>query len=48
MKPALLSPCPNCQAKPGEPCTQPTNTARRPVRWYHFARDAEARREEEG
>lgn len=30
--------CPNCQAKPGEPCTQPTDTGRRPVAFVHSAR----------
>jgi hypothetical protein len=30
--------CPTCNAQPGEPCTQPTNNSRRPVRWYHFKR----------
>ena len=32
--------CPNCQARPGEPCTQPTNTTRRPVKWFHSGREA--------
>lgn len=35
--------CPACQAKPGEPCTQPTDTGRRSVRWYHHARVTNAR-----
>lgn len=30
--------CPNCNAKAGNPCTQPTNTGRNPVRFFHFAR----------
>ena len=34
----LKVPCPNCQAKPGERCTQPTDTGRRPVDWVHAAR----------
>lgn len=32
-------PCPACQARAGEPCTQPTNTARKPVSWFHLARE---------
>ncbi|UVK61396.1 hypothetical protein SEA_GINGERBUG_62 [Microbacterium phage Gingerbug] len=30
--------CPNCQARPGYPCTQPTNTGRREVKRHHRAR----------
>lgn len=30
--------CPTCNAAPGSACTQPTDRARRPVRWTHFAR----------
>ena len=30
--------CPACNAQPGKACTQPTDRARRPVRWTHFAR----------
>lgn len=30
--------CPACQARPGQPCTQPTDTSRRPVTWEHSAR----------
>lgn len=32
--------CPNCQAKPGQPCSTPTDTGRRDVRsdWFHYAR----------
>lgn len=45
----LVAPkCPNCQAQPGEPCTQPTNDGRRAVNWVHNARRAlamEAHRE---
>lgn len=36
---ALYRVCPNCNAMPGEPCTQPTNESRRAVRWFHFARE---------
>lgn len=36
--------CPNCNAQPGQPCTQPTNTARTPVLWYHFGRESLAER----
>lgn len=32
--------CPNCQARPGEPCTQPTDTGRRNVSWFHMARES--------
>jgi rubrerythrin len=32
--------CPACQAPAGQPCTQPTNTGRRPVRWHHAMRGA--------
>lgn len=31
--------CPNCNAQPGKACTQPTNTARSRVNWYHLARE---------
>lgn len=34
--------CPNCNAKPGEPCSQPTDTGRRDVNWYHSAREGAA------
>ena len=30
--------CPNCQAKPGEQCTRPTERGREPVRWLHYSR----------
>ncbi|QKY79991.1 hypothetical protein PQD13_gp79 [Gordonia phage Clawz] len=30
--------CPNCNAQPGHPCTQPTDTGRRNVTWFHNAR----------
>ena len=30
--------CPACYAPAGEPCTAPTNTARRVVLWFHSAR----------
>jgi len=30
--------CSNCQARQGEPCTQPTSTGRVAVRWFHAAR----------
>lgn len=33
--------CPNCGAPQGYPCSQPTDTGRRVVRWTHLARDAE-------
>ena len=35
-------PCPNCQSKPGDKCTQPTNTGRKPVDWFHDARVSKA------
>lgn len=34
--------CPNCQARPGEPCTQPTETGRKKVTWTHLSREAAA------
>lgn len=36
--PPIESACPNCQAKPESPCTAPTDTGRREVRWFHHAR----------
>ena len=30
--------CTACGATPGQRCTQPTNTGRRPVTWFHSAR----------
>jgi len=35
--------CPACNARPGRPCTAPTDAARRPVTWFHFARADAAR-----
>lgn len=35
--------CPNCNAQPGYPCTQPTDDARTPVSWFHLAREGAAR-----
>jgi len=40
MNPALDVTCPNCHAPAGEPCTQPTDTGRNPVKWFHDAREA--------
>lgn len=40
----LLVACPNCQAQPGKPCTQPTDTGRRDVRWFHLAREDAAQK----
>ena len=37
-------PCPNCQARVGEKCTVPTNTARVNVSWFHLAREGAAER----
>jgi hypothetical protein len=34
--------CPACQAKPGEPCTQPNDNGRKPVRWFHLSREDRA------
>lgn len=34
--------CPACLSKPGEECTQPTNTSRKAVSWFHYAREAVA------
>ena len=30
--------CPACAARPFSPCTAPTDTSRRPVKWFHSAR----------
>ncbi len=30
--------CPVCQSKPGQLCTQPTDTTRKPVNWMHTDR----------
>lgn len=35
--------CTNCNAKPGEPCTQPDDNGRHNVSWFHLAREASAR-----
>lgn len=35
----MNNPCPACNAKPGNPCTTPTNTGRRDVKWIHSARE---------
>ena len=35
--------CPNCNAQKGEGCTQPTQTGRRLVAWFHNARFDAAR-----
>lgn len=32
--------CPNCNARPGEPCNVPTETGRRDVGWVHLSREA--------
>lgn len=34
--------CPNCNAQPGQPCTQPTDTSRKAVAWVHSAREVNA------
>jgi hypothetical protein len=31
-------PCPDCQARPGEACSAPTDRGRRLVGWHHIAR----------
>lgn len=40
--------CPNCQAPPGTPCTQPTDTGRRSVAWVHLARQSAFSESSEG
>lgn len=35
----LRRPCPVCQAGSMMPCTIPTNTGRREVRWFHLDRE---------
>lgn len=38
--------CPTCRAQPWETCTQPSNTGRNPVTWFHDSRrDAAAETE---
>lgn len=32
--------CPNCNAQPDRPCTQPTDTGRTNVSWVHLARES--------
>lgn len=39
----IESSCPTCLVGPGVPCTVPTDTSRRPVRWFHHARVSLAR-----
>lgn len=34
--------CRNCQSKPGQKCTRPTDDGRVNVSWYHLAREADA------
>jgi hypothetical protein len=31
--------CPACYSPAGQPCTQPTDTSRKPVSWVHYARE---------
>ena len=38
-------PCSNCQAKPGEWCTQPNDNGRFKVYWFHYARMVTAHEE---
>lgn len=37
--------CPNCLAPAGSPCTQPTAATRKPVDWFHSARENAAAEE---
>lgn len=32
--------CGNCNAQKGKPCTQPTDTGRVAVAWFHFVRES--------
>lgn len=34
--------CPNCQAKPGDPCTSPTSTGRNQIKTFHVSRESSA------
>lgn len=34
--------CPACFVPAGQKCTQPTDTSRREVSWFHFARETAA------
>lgn len=36
---ALRVACPNCGSPAGKPCTAPTNTSRREVKWVHSSRE---------
>lgn len=40
--------CPNCNAQPDKPCTQPTDTGRSNVSWVHLARESEYMKQREG
>lgn len=42
----MLVGCPNCMSPIGFPCSQPTDDGRRPVAWFHLAREALAEKEE--
>lgn len=39
LKGPLAVACPACQSPAGERCTQPTDTTRKPVEWFHVARE---------
>lgn len=39
--------CENCNAQAGQPCTQPTDTGRKPVAWVHLIREDAYRRTQE-
>lgn len=47
MNDPITRPCPACQARAGMPCTVPTDNARRPVKWFHLAREDEFGREDD-
>lgn len=38
--------CPNCNAQPNKPCTQPTDDGRVAVSWVHLARTSYYEKEE--
>lgn len=38
MSEAIDARCPNCNAAKGAPCTQPTETGRKPMSWFHSSR----------
>ena len=46
MSAGLSRTCPVCNARPGWPCTAPTDTGRRVVAWMHMSREKDNHTEE--